>query len=445
MPAVSANTNAVTNTRPFGPSLPSSKSPVLTGPSGREIVDTHTRGDKTDVKAVASDLRQQIKERPQEATRLLMNALEHVKADDRDELAQEFVRVHSDGELKTLGQSEAGKGALALAVNELAKGSVHKDEANDAKRVGDALGVDIDVKVNTGWAKVSGIVHTVLDLAGFIPGLGAIPDLINAGIYAAEGDYENAALSAVAAVPLGGDAVKGTSMAVKGGKQLLEIGAEQTLKHGDEALDVVKAGAKASDDVVQTASRGLDGAVTRSQTAAAGAKRKAGDSVGDAALPPASKQKVSGAADNAAGALAKASKPAQDYADLIKSNKPWSWAQDFPGGASLTAGQKSKIRKEAIDAGLIPNVQYKPGTRFADFQAAGLVNRVDQLPTGLWKKGDKAQFDWLDSRIPGGRPDGYTWHHSDVPGRMELVPFGPHNIINHQGGRSSGMWADAPR
>ncbi|MEL4028558.1 HNH endonuclease [Caldifermentibacillus hisashii] len=28
---------------------------------------------------------------------------------------------------------------------------------------------------------------------------------------------------------------------------------------------------------------------------------------------------------------------------------------------------------------------------------------------------------------------------------MELVPFGIHNITIHNGGRSTGMWADAPR
>ncbi|MCG7315357.1 HNH endonuclease [Priestia flexa] len=28
---------------------------------------------------------------------------------------------------------------------------------------------------------------------------------------------------------------------------------------------------------------------------------------------------------------------------------------------------------------------------------------------------------------------------------MELVPFGIHNITPHNGGRTKGMWADAPR
>ena len=57
---------------------------------------------------------------------------------------------------------------------------------------------------------------------------------------------------------------------------------------------------------------------------------------------------------------------------------------------------------------------------------------------------DKQQFEWLDKKI-GGHIEGYTWHHSEIPGEMQLVPFGIHNITNHNGGRTKGMWADAPR
>jgi A nuclease of the HNH/ENDO VII superfamily with conserved WHH len=140
------------------------------------------------------------------------------------------------------------------------------------------------------------------------------------------------------------------------------------------------------------------------------------------------------------------SSQAQAYAELVQSNQRWSWAESFPGGADLTGAQRSAIRKEAIDAGLIPPVSYKPGTKFPDFEAAGLVSRVEQLPRELWLSSDKVQFAWLNSRLPGGqKPEGFTWHHSDEPGRMELVPFGVHNILDHEGGRASGMWADAPR
>ncbi len=133
----------------------------------------------------------------------------------------------------------------------------------------------------------------------------------------------------------------------------------------------------------------------------------------------------------------------QRYADLVSNNRPWSWADDF--GVKFTGAERKAIRQEAIAKGLVPDVVYKPGTRYPDFAAAGIIERVDTLPPNLWKAGDKAQFDWLDARIPGGRPPGTTWHHSEIPGRMELVPFGPHNIINHAGGRSPGNWAHAPR
>lgn len=131
------------------------------------------------------------------------------------------------------------------------------------------------------------------------------------------------------------------------------------------------------------------------------------------------------------------------YADAVASNRPWSWADNFSG--TMTAGERSTIRREAISRGLVPDVPMKPGTRYADFAAAGLVQRTDSLPRDLWLRGDPAQFAWLDARIPGGRPAGTTWHHTETPGRMELVPFGAHNVNSHIGGRSPGHWAHAAR
>lgn len=51
------------------------------------------------------------------------------------------------------------------------------------------------------------------------------------------------------------------------------------------------------------------------------------------------------------------------------------------------------------------------------------------------------QFAWLNEQI-GGEVKGYTWHHSERAGIMQLIPFGIHNITTHNGGRSPGMWAD---
>lgn len=48
-----------------------------------------------------------------------------------------------------------------------------------------------------------------LDAAGFFPGLGAIPDLLNSGIYLLRGDGAEALMSLAAAVPAAGDTYKG--------------------------------------------------------------------------------------------------------------------------------------------------------------------------------------------------------------------------------------------
>ena len=71
----------------------------------------------------------------------------------------------------------------------------------------------------------SEVIHGVLDVAGFIPGLGAVADLANAGLYAAEGDYLNAGLSLVSAIPGIGDTValaKKSVNAIKGGLKSLK-------------------------------------------------------------------------------------------------------------------------------------------------------------------------------------------------------------------------------
>ena len=75
------------------------------------------------------------------------------------------------------------------------------------------------------------IVHGALDVAGFVPVVGGAADLLNAGIYLAQGDRANAALAAVAAVPGVGDAAKAAVMAAKGAK-LAKI--ERTTKAIDE-------------------------------------------------------------------------------------------------------------------------------------------------------------------------------------------------------------------
>ena len=134
--------------------------------------------------------------------------------------------------------------------------------------------------------------------------------------------------------------------------------------------------------------------------------------------------------------------------DKINSNQAWSWDDTIPGGENLTKKQRSIIKQQAIDAGLITDIKVTKveGMRygFADFESAGVVKETQYLPENMWKMSDAEQFKWLDEQI-GGTVDGYTWHHTEIPGKMQLVPTGIHNITTHNGGRTAGMWVDAPR
>lgn len=74
-------------------------------------------------------------------------------------------------------------------------------------------------------------VHGALDVGGFIPGIGALSDGINAGLYAAEGDWGNAALSLAAAVPGPGDVLAITGKtAIAAGKVAKTVKTAKTAK-----------------------------------------------------------------------------------------------------------------------------------------------------------------------------------------------------------------------
>ena len=61
-------------------------------------------------------------------------------------------------------------------------------------------------------------IQLALDAAGLVPGVGAIPDLLNASISALRGDWAAAGLSVLAAVPVIGDAATAAKFAQKGMK-----------------------------------------------------------------------------------------------------------------------------------------------------------------------------------------------------------------------------------
>lgn len=142
---------------------------------------------------------------------------------------------------------------------------------------------------------------------------------------------------------------------------------------------------------------------------------------------------------------------AKIYADKVNSNERWTW-ENFYNGKKLTSDQRTMIKSVAQKMGYIPTVDLKPGTKFVDFESADVIykinneNVIKQLPKEMWKVSDYKQFKYLDSLLPDGkRPKGYTWHHSEIAGRMELVPYGLHRIYHHAGGRAKGYWAHAKR
>ena len=109
------------------------------------------------------------------------------------------------------------------------------------------------------------------------------------------------------------------------------------------------------------------------------------------------------------------------------------------------------IRKEVeTDDGIKEGV-------FPKFEATEIVN----LPEELFKESDRKQFDYcnqelkndiaknpdlrekftpeqLDQINDNETPDGYTWHHSEERGRMELVDSDTHGRTGHTGGKN--LW-----
>jgi hypothetical protein len=138
------------------------------------------------------------------------------------------------------------------------------------------------------WGMVSGSVHFALGAAGFIPGLGAIPDLLDAGVYALEGDMISAGLSAAAAVPLGGDAVKAGTLLGKAGKRFAREAAERGLIKGLEKEGTQRLEREAAERLERETARRMEReALDRGAEKAA--QKKVGQETGESAAQGAGK------------------------------------------------------------------------------------------------------------------------------------------------------------
>ncbi len=79
-------------------------------------------------------------------------------------------------------------------------------------------------------------VHGTLDVAGMVPVIGEVADGVNAGLYAAQGDFVNAGISLAGMIPVGGQAITGTRVAVKVGGEVLQQAEKQVLKEGGQEI-----------------------------------------------------------------------------------------------------------------------------------------------------------------------------------------------------------------
>ena len=169
---------------------------------------------------------------------------------------------------------------------------------------------------------------------------------------------------------------------------------------------------------------------------------------------------------------------AKEYARVINSNlKGWSWAADIKGGSKLSSYRRTQIIEKAKEKILVTDIKVKKGEGvlhgYADFAEAGVVVATYKLPEDMWLKDDDEQFKWLNEQLwkdselqqkhpelfididPYEQPTKFTWHHTEgkgvkgqgkyEDGTMQLVGFGPHNMVSHNGGRTERHWADAPR
>jgi hypothetical protein len=94
------------------------------------------------------------------------------------------------------------------------------------------------------------LLHDVLDAAGLVPVLGAVPDGVNAGIYAIEGDWVNAGISVAAMIPIFGEGVTIT-------KAGLKVTDKAVKKLGKEALEAELKALKAEAKFAKAAEKKL--------------------------------------------------------------------------------------------------------------------------------------------------------------------------------------------
>lgn len=130
----------------------------------------------------------------------------------------------------------------ATSVIDTSKNKLH-DAARTTRRVANRAS-----KAN--WTEIG---HAALDVAGFVPVVGGVADMANAGWYAAKGDWKNASLSAASAVPGVGDAFAAGKIAVKAGGAVASAAAVSRAGRVNNNLNKVKKVTQTGTNPVQRA------------------------------------------------------------------------------------------------------------------------------------------------------------------------------------------------
>lgn len=132
------------------------------------------------------------------------------------------------------------------------------------------------------------------------------------------------------------------------------------------------------------------------------------------------------------------------YAEAVATNKPVVWRELAP---ELSRRQVKYVRGYARDQGYVKTAPVNEA-KHADFtghiyEHNGRVLDDVRLPENLWGVPKERQFRHLNKEIFGSSatPEGWTWHHHQESGRMQLVRYGIHSVTDHVGGESAGGWS----
>lgn len=139
-------------------------------------------------------------------------------------------------------------------------------------------------------------------------------------------------------------------------------------------------------------------------------------------------------------------------------------------GKSLTIDRKIICRNEGLEGQEHPITGVKFERKIIEYDGERIEgtfpefeSKCDvQLPEELYEASNKQQFDYANNELKnrvesepelasqfdeeqleqisnGDKPDGCTWHHSEEPGKLELVDTEIHDKTGHTGGQV--IWA----